>query len=139
MLLTAIIAVACAFVLPSIVERQRIRQLSGNGIQIYTEPRGQYLWRQLVGDFFSQRAVYVHLDDPEVDDLWLVKLRQFPYIETLSIKSPKVTDEGLANLKYLPNLMNLDLIDTDTTPAGIARLRQSSKKLQRVAAYTSQD
>ncbi len=137
LILTGVCAVACAFVLPSIVERRRIQRLSGTGVQIYTEPRGQYLLRQLAGDFVSERAVYVHLDDPKIDDVWLEKLHQFPYIETLSIKSPQVTDKGLANLENLPNLMSLDLIDTNATPAGIAKLRQSSEKLQRVAAYPS--
>lgn len=138
LILTTVCALACAFVLPAIVERGRIQRLSGKGVQIYTEPRGQYFLRQFAGDYLSERVVHVHLDDPQIDDVWLEKLHQFPYIETLSIKSPQITNKGLAILENLPNLMSLDLIDTNTTSAGIAKLRQTSAKLARVSAYRSQ-
>lgn len=112
-------------------------QLSGAGVQIYTEPRGQYLLRQVAGDFLSERVVYVHLDDPNIDDEWLHKLNQFPYIEVVSIRSANVTDAGLQHIERLPNLMSLNLIDTNTTPDGIAKLQGASRNLRRVAAYSS--
>ncbi len=137
LILTGICAAACAFVLPAVVERGRVRRLAGPGVQVYTEPRGQYFLRYFAGDFLSERAVYVHLDDPEIDDVWLKRLRQLPYIETLTIRSPKITDKGLAHLEGLPNLMSLDLINTATTEAGIAKLRRSLKKLRYVATQAS--
>ena len=78
LILTALCAVACAFVLPAIVERDRIQRLSGTGVQIYTEPRGQYFLRQVAGDYLSERVVHVHLDDPKIDDVWLEKTTSIP-------------------------------------------------------------
>ena len=135
--LTAVCALVSATLLPAIIEHSRVARLSGAGVQIYTEPRGQYLLRQITGNTLSERVVFVHLDDPSIDDAWLERLVQFPYIENVSIRSSNVTDSGLKFLGRLPNLMSLDLIDTQTTPEGIAKLRDSSRRLQRVESYSS--
>lgn len=135
--LVALAALASAVLLPAIVERIRVNRLSGAGVQIYTEPRGQFLLRQVVGDRLSERVVFVHLDDPDINDAWLENLVQFPYIENVSIKSERVTDSGLRHLERLPNLMSLDLIDTQITPAGIAKFRSSARGIRRVQAYSN--
>lgn len=129
-------ALASATVLPPIIERSRAARLSGPGVQIFTEPRDQYFLRQIAGDDFSERVVHVHLDDPAIDDDWLRKLNQFPFIENVSIRSENVTDHGLQHLEQLPNLKSVDLIDTQTTPAGLSRLRDSAPSLRRVEAYS---
>lgn len=136
--LIAISALICATLLPPLVERSRAARLSGTGIQILTEARGQFFLRQIAGDAFSERVVYVHLDNSTIDDAWLEKLSQFPYIEVVSIKSMNVTDRGLKYLERLPNLTSLVLIDTQATTEGIARLRDSAPSIRYIDAYSSQ-
>ena len=77
----------------------RIRALGEYKGQVYSEPRGQYLFRQLFGDRLSQRAVSVHLFSEEVDDGWIKEyLSGLRHVEILNINSPNVTDEGLSHL-----------------------------------------
>ena len=140
MLLTAIVGGLCAFfskayLVPAYEESYRIAEVSTVGAQVFTEPRGQYLLRQFAGDSLSERAVYVHLDDPRVTDEWLANLRGLDYIEVLSIKSGNVTDAGLGQLEHLPNLRSLHLVNTKTTEAGIRSLRASLPRLQRVTRH----
>lgn len=136
MILVALCALLCATILPAVLERQRMKRLSKPGVQLITEPRGQFFLRQLAGDSLSQRVVYVHLDSPEIDDEWLERLLSFSAIEVISIRSENVTDRGLKYLERLPNLTSLDLVNTRTTEGGVANLRSTSKKLKRVAIAT---
>lgn len=134
---SAICAVISAFFLPPAIERMRAKRLEKPGVQLLTEPRGHFLLRQFLGSSFSNRVVYVHLDDPAIDDEWLSNLENFPYVENISIKSSNVTDAGLKHLESLPNLMSLDLVDTSATANGISKLRESARHLRRVEAYSS--
>jgi hypothetical protein len=112
------------------VELDHIVALRQAGGQVFTEPRGQYLFRQFAGDALSERAVYVHLSDPQIDNAALAHVAELAYIEVLSIKSPQVTDTGLALLESLHNLRDLNLVDTQVTDDGEARLRRALPHLQ---------
>ncbi len=85
LLLTAIVAVMSATLLPALIEMTRIAQMSGAGIQIYTEPRGQFLFRQIAGDAFSERVVYVHL----------VEECPMPWLEPVTLRGSHATLEPL--------------------------------------------
>lgn len=137
LLITSVCAVLCGTIVPPLIERVRMQRLVRTGVQIYTEPRGQFFLRHLFGDGLFERVVYIHLDDPNIDDNWLEHLKQFPYAEVVSIKSSKITDAGLARLAGLPKLLSLNLVDTKVTSDGIASLRNSSRSLCRVEATTS--
>jgi hypothetical protein len=119
-----------AFVFDWWQELDPIVALRKSGGQVYTEPRGQYLLRQFAGDTLSERAVYVHLNGPALDDSTLEHLRELPHVEVLSIKSPRVTDAGLVHLESLQNLRDLNLVDTQVTEEGVARLRRALPRLQ---------
>ncbi len=118
-------------------EQRQIVTLRGLGFQVFTEPQGQYFFRQFAGDALSQRAVYVHLDDPRVTDDWLRNLGNLKHIEVLSIKSSNVTDVGLKRLRSLSNLRDLQLVDTQVSESGIAELRKALPKLQLVQSRKS--
>lgn len=106
----------------------RIRSLS-DGMrfesQVHTEPRGQYLFRQLFGDKLSQRAVYVHLHSEAVDDDWIKEnLSGLRYVEVLTLDSPHVTDDGLFHLMGLTRLQRLYLLRTRVTEEGVEKLQR---------------
>jgi hypothetical protein len=104
----------------------RIRALGEYKGQVYTEPRGQYLFRQLFGDRLSQRAVSVHLFSEEVDDGWIKEyLSGLRHVEILNINSPNVTDEGLSHLVDLKRLQRLCLVRSRVTERGVEELRRA--------------
>ena len=107
-------------------------EVSKVGGQVFLKPRGHFFLRQFVGDSFAHRVVYVHLNDPRVDDEWLSNLEGLRHIEVVSIKSQNVTDEGLRRLGQLPNLISLNLVDTQVTDSGIKELRSAVPSLRRV-------
>jgi hypothetical protein len=129
---SVLLAFATTMVLPWYQELSTRISFSQFGAQVYTEPRGHYLFRQFAGDALTERAVYVHLDDPRITDDWLSKLRGLKHIEVLSIKSPNVTDGGLLHLRELPNLMTLNLVDTQVTESGVQALRKALPNLRLV-------
>jgi hypothetical protein len=129
--LSVLLAWASNYLLPSYRERDRIAEVLAVGAQVYTEPRGQFFLRQVIGDSLSERAVYVHLRDPRVTDDWLVHLQGLKYIEVLSINSANVSDVGLRHLRALPNLRNLNLVNTKTTKSGVRSLQEALPLLQR--------
>jgi hypothetical protein len=118
------------FVLALVQEVDHIVALRQKGGQVFTEPRGQFLFRQFAGDALSERAVYVHLSDPQIDNAALAHVAELAYVEVLSIKSPRVTDLGLGLLESLHNLRDLNLVDTQVTDEGVARLRRALPHLQ---------
>jgi hypothetical protein len=104
----------------------RIRALGTYNGQVFTEPRGQYLFRQFFGDRLSQRAVSVHLFSEEVDDGWIKEnLSGLRHVEILNINSPNVTDEGLSYLVDLKRLQRLNLVRTRVTERGVEELRRA--------------
>lgn len=118
-------------------ELDHIVALRNKGGQVFTEPRDQFLFRQFFGDQLSERAVYVHLSDPRIDDAVLAHIAELPHVEVLSIKSPLVSDAGLVHLESLPNLRDLNLVDTKVTDEGIARLRRALPRLQLITRRRS--
>jgi hypothetical protein len=106
-------------------ELDHIVELRQKGGQVFTEPRGQYLFRQFAGDALSERAVYVHLSGAQIDDEVLAHVAELPYVEVLSIASRQVTDLGLAHLESLHSLRDLNLVDTRVTDEGEALLRRA--------------
>jgi hypothetical protein len=140
--IVAVVAVMLWFVQSYLLswwqEQRQIAALRQLGSQVFTELQGQYFFRQIAGDGLSQRAVYVHLDDPRVTDEWLRNLESFKHIEVLSIKSPNVTNVGLKHLRGLSNLRDLNLVDTEVNDAGIAELRDVLPGLQLVQTRTSE-
>jgi hypothetical protein len=133
-----LLAVGREYVLPWWSDRAGMEALVGVDGQVFTEARGQYLFRQFAGDRLSQRAIYVHLSDPRVDDATLAVVATLPYTEVLTIRSAKVTDEGLRALERLPHLAELVLVDTQVTEEGLARLRKALPGLRRVEWRTSE-
>ena len=127
-----LIAAANAILVPWYLDRYQIAMLKTVNAQVFTEPRGQFLLRQLVGDTFSERSIYLHLDDPQIDDGWVKNIGGMPHIEVLSIKSSALTDTGLMELRSWTKLQNLNLVDTKVTDSGIAALRQSLPSLRLV-------
>jgi hypothetical protein len=104
----------------------RIRALGTYKGQVFTEPRGQFLFRQLFGDRLSQRVVAVHLVSEEVDDGWIKEyLSGLRHVEILNINSPNVTDEGLSHLVDLRRLQRLSLVRTRVTERGVEELRRA--------------
>jgi hypothetical protein len=126
-----------AYVLSFLQEQRQIVTVRQLRSQVYTEPQGQYLFRQFAGDALSQRAVYVHLDDPRVTDDWLENLRDLKHIEVLSIKSANVTDAGLKHLLGLRNLRDLNLVNTQVSESGVTELRDALPGLKLVQSRTS--
>ena len=112
-------------------------ELNAVNAQVSTEPRGQFLLRQFIGDTLSQRSIYLHLDDPRIDDYWIKKLHGMEHVEVLSIKSSNLTDAGLMELRNWPSLTSLNLVDTDVTDSGIEALRQSLPSLRLVTSRQS--
>ena len=129
-ILGVLLAVSNAVLVPWNIDRGKIVELRKINAQVFTEPRGQFLLRQFVGDTFSQRSIYLHLDDSRVNDDWLKRLGPMQHIEVLSIKSPNVSDVGLTELTSWPNLMDLNLVDTKVTDSAIEALRKSHPKLR---------
>ncbi len=123
---------ARAYLLSWWEDQRHIAALSPVNAQIFREPRGQFFFRQFVGDSLSQRAVYVHLDDARVDDECLRRVASLKYVEVLSIKSTKVTDAGLVHLAGMRDLRDLNLVDTQVTEAGLARLSKALPALRMV-------
>lgn len=115
---------------PWYMERSKIEIVKKMNAQVFTEPRGQFLLRQFIGDRFSERSVYLHLDDPRVDDAWLKQIGPMQHIEVLSIKSPNLTDIGLKELASWPNLQSLNLVDTQVTDPAIVSLRELHPSLR---------
>jgi hypothetical protein len=136
-LLSALLAVLSVVVMPWHRELRAGVSLSQLGADVISEPRGLFLFRQFAGDALSQRAIYVHLNDPRITDQSLAQLRQFEHIEVLSIKSPNVTDEALAHLRHLSSLRSLNLVDTKVTESGVETLRQSLPHLRRIERRNS--
>ena len=120
------------FVVPWWTDQRQITALSHVSAQVFTEPRGQFLFRQFAGDSLSQRAVYVHLRDADVNDDTLVLVASLSSVEVLSIKSSKVTDAGLVHLERMRNLRSLTLVDTQVTDGGVKRLRRALPELKRI-------
>jgi Leucine Rich repeat len=127
---SVLLAVANAILVPWYIDRGKFAMLKEVDAQVFTEPRGQFLLRQFVGDTFSERSIYLHLNDPRIDDGWLKDVGGMQHIEVLSIKSSKLTDTGLMELRNWPNLQSLNLVDTKVTNSGIAALRQSLPNLR---------
>lgn len=117
---------------PLQLEQRRMQAIHQVGGQVYTEPRGHIFLQQILGDSFAQRAVYVHLRCPMVDDAWLAKLAKMKHIEMVSINSPNLTDEGLEQLSKLPALMDLNLVNTQVTQSGIDRFQKRVPTLRLV-------
>jgi hypothetical protein len=126
-----------AFVAAWWAELDHIVVLRQAGGQVFTEPRDQFLFRQFFGDSLSERAVYVHLSDPRIDDAVLAHVAELPYVEVLSIRSPLVSNAGLAHLESMPNLRDLTLVDTQVTDEGIAKLRHALPRLQIITRRAS--
>jgi hypothetical protein len=118
-------------------ELGHIVALRQKGGQVFTEPRGRSLIHYLVDDPLSERAVYVHLSDPRIDDAALAHVAELPYVEVLSIKSPQVTDAGLIQLESLKQLRDLNLVDTQKTDEGLVRLRRALPHLQLITRRDS--
>jgi hypothetical protein len=136
-MLAVLLGFSTTVIVPWYREFRLTLAMKQTGAQIYTEPRGHYLFRQFTGDALFERAVYVHLDDPRVTDVWLAQLRSLKHVEVLSIKSPNVTDEGLVHVRHLPKLMTLNLVDTAVSDAGLRQLSESLPALRRVSRRNS--
>ena len=130
--LSVTLAALLPVLVPLYVDRSKIDTLKEVNAQVFTEPRGQFLLRQFVGDTFSERSIYLHLDDARVDDEWMKRLGHMQHIEVLSIKSPNLSDAGLMELRNWPNLQSLNLVDTKVTDSGIASLRELHPNLRLV-------
>ena len=65
------------------------------------------------------------LDQTEVTDLGLAKLKRLPHLTRLSLNGTKVTDAGLDHLDGLKQLRELLLTDTKVTDEGVAKLQQA--------------
>jgi hypothetical protein len=129
--LSALLLVALVAVLyPWYEDRGKIETLKSFNAQVFIEPRGQFLLRQFIGDSFSERSVYLHLDDPRVDDEWVKSLGLMRHIEVLSIKSPNLSDEGLRELVNWPSLQSLNLVDTKVSDSAILSLRKVHPNLR---------
>jgi hypothetical protein len=137
-IVSVLFAFATAIFLPWYRDRSKLGVLNSVNAQVFTEPRGQFLFREFFGDTVSQRSIYLHLKDPRIDDDWLRDMHGMPHIEVLSIKSANVTDVGLMELKNWPNLMDLNLVDTQVTDSGIEALRQSLPSLRIVRCSQSE-
>jgi hypothetical protein len=134
---SVLLCVLATVIVPWYCELRVSVSISKFGADVITEPRGQYLFRQFAGDALSERAVYVHLNDPRITDGWLAQLPQLKHIEVLSIKSPNVSDQSLAHLCRLTNLRTLNLVDTQITAAGVEALRRSLPRLKLVQRRNS--
>ena len=129
----SMIAVALAvfvvrILLPYQWESARIANIraSSPSAQLYTQPRGQYLFRHCFGDRYSHRLVSVHLKDPHIDDQWIEDhLSDLKFIEALAIKSTSVTDRSVKRLgESLPELGRLLLTNTRVSDHAITELRK---------------
>jgi len=101
--------------------------------QAFTEPRGQYIFRQFFGDRLSQRVIFVHLHSEDVNDAWIEEhLSGLGHVEVLTLDCPNVTDAGLAQLRGLKSLQRLTLARTRVTDDGVEKLRRSLPQLMRI-------
>jgi hypothetical protein len=66
--------------------------------------------------------VYGKMDDGALGDI-AERLRAFPRLGTLRLKSPQITDAGLAHLRHLPQLRIITLANTAITDAGLETLK----------------
>lgn len=135
---SVLLSVASAVVFPWYVERSKIAMLKQVNAQVFTEPRGQFLIRQFIGDTFSERSVCLHLDDSRVDDNWIKKVGGMQHIEVLSIKSSEFSDIGLMELRNWPKLQDLNLVDTKVTDKALAALKLSLPNLRVVQSRKSE-
>jgi hypothetical protein len=78
-------AMARHYLVPWQSDQSAASALSKVNAQIFMEPRGQYFFRQFAGEKLSQRAIYVHLPDPRVNDETLKIVSRLPYTELLTI------------------------------------------------------
>lgn len=122
---------------PWLADRGKIETVKQVNAQVFTEPRGNFLLRQFIGDTISERSIYLHLDDPRVDDDWIKKLGPMPHIEVLTIRSPKLSDEGLRELVNWPKLQSLHLVGTQVSDSAIESLREVHPSLQLVDSRQS--
>ena len=117
---------------PSWRERSSISLIleSVPGAQVFTEPKGQFTFRHFFGDFYSERAVHVHLSDRIVTDEWIAKhLLTLNHLETLSITSCNVTDAAMTTLSSLPNLRSLNLVDTKIATQTLLKFRKDNPRI----------
>lgn len=126
------LTVARTYLFSWLEDQRRIRALSSVYVQVHSEPRGQYFFRQLFGNSLSQRAVYVHASSASIDDDWLHRVAALEHVEVLAIWSPRVTDAGVAQLARMRNLQSLHLSGTQVTEAGLEKLRQAVPTLRLV-------
>jgi hypothetical protein len=131
-LIALTLAASIAVLRPWYVDRGKIETLKNFNAQVFTEPRGQFLLRHFIGDSFSERSIYLHLDDPRVDDDWLKQLGPMQHIEVLSIKSPNLSDVGLQELVKWPKLQSLNIVDTKISDSAIETLRKIHPSLRLV-------
>lgn len=136
--LSIALAASTAVLVPWYADRNKIDTLKEVNAQVATEPRSQFLLRQFVGDTFSERSIYLHLNDARVDDDWIKRLGHMQHIEVLSIKSPNLTDAGLMELMNWPSLRSLNLVDTKVTDSATASLRELHPNLRRVRSRQTQ-
>jgi len=137
-LMALALAASIAVLRPWYVDRGKIETLKNFNAQVFTEPRGQFLLRQFIGDTFSKRSIYLHLNDPRVDDNLMKQLGPMQHIEVLSIKSPNLSDIGLEELANWPNLRSLNLVDTKVTDSAIMSLRKLHPNLKLVESRQSE-
>ncbi len=136
--LSIALVASISVLLPWYVDRRKIETLKNVNAQVFTEPRGQFLLRQFVGNTLSERSLYLHLNDARVDDEWIKRLGHMQHIEVLSIKSTNLSDVGLMELINWPNLQSLNLVDTQVTDSAIASLRELHPNLRLVQSRQTQ-
>jgi hypothetical protein len=126
-----IVVFGCAaglrFGVPIYRQRVALQELVALGATWETGPRGPE-WLQKytsLGDV----VIRIDLNDTDVADGDLIRLRELTSLEVVSLDRTQVTDAGVAHLAAMKNLRGLSLNQTKLTDAGLMQL-QEMKELQ---------
>jgi len=90
-------------------------------------PPGPAWLRNLLGDNFLTEALIVFLDDTEVTDADMERIKHLDRLQRLELQNTKITDTGLQHVKDFTQLGYLDLSSTQVTDAGMKNLKGLAK------------
>jgi len=86
-------------------------------------PPGPELLRALLGHDLFANVTVVHLDESQIGDAELGRLKGLPHLKQLWLSRTAVSDAGLEYLKGLTQLRELALRDTKVSDAGLEHLK----------------
>jgi hypothetical protein len=114
-----------------------VASMKGQTIVNYVGPSRLADWldehdKRRILQWFKLNLVGLDVNNPAVDDAWLLRLRPCSRLRSLGLQNCPITDTGVRSMLSLPELLALDLDETQTTDAGLESLK-SLKHLRSIS------